>query len=494
MQMQRKIINLILTFSKKLLPVIYIIVSPGSAIAQPDVWATAYYAGWMQGQYNNGHLPAEEIDYSAITHIVHFSLVPNSDGTLDALANSITETNSTELITRAHAEGVKVIISVGGWNSGAGFRGSSNPLNLPAFVSNLVNFITTRGYDGIDIDWEPLELSDAPLYLALITSLSTALNAIQPRPLLTAANGGEPEIYAQIHQHFDQINLMTYDMSGAWPGWVTWHNSPVFNAGYSFPCCPGNYLPSADDQVNAFIALGIPANKIGIGIDFYGYIWNGGDGTPTGGVTEPRQQWISDPWVQGNVPYFTIMDDYYQPGYYNWDDEAKASYLSIDNTGSVDDKFISYDEESTVHAKFDYARSKGIGGLIIWELGGGYRPNMPSGHRDLLLQAVKNALVGGVTNADETSDEHPELFTLEQNYPNPFNPSTTIQFSLLSDAFVEVEIFNTIGEKVATLVNEFLVAGSHNVNWNASEMPSGIYLYKLRSGNTVLIRKMTLIK
>ncbi|KAF0142156.1 MAG: fibronectin type III domain-containing protein, partial [Stygiobacter sp.] len=138
--------------------------------------------------------------------------------------------------------------------------------------------------------------------------------------------------------------------------------------------------------------------KLGIGIDFYGYVWNGGNGTTTGGVTKPRQTWTSDPWVQGNVPYYTIMQDYYQPQYYNWDDAAKASYLSIDNSGSTNDKFISYDDEKTVQAKFDYARTKGIGGLIIWELGGGYyRANQSAGQKDVLLQAVKNALNNGST-------------------------------------------------------------------------------------------------
>ncbi|OGV10269.1 MAG: hypothetical protein A2237_10820 [Stygiobacter sp. RIFOXYA2_FULL_38_8] len=373
-----------------------LIFSSGSASAQSKLWATAYYAGWMQGQNNDGYLPAQNIDFSAITHIVHFALVPNADGTLDASANSITATNSSELITRAHAQGVKVLISIGGWNSGDGYRGAINSANLSKFVSNIVSFVTTRGYDGVDIDWEPLYSTDASLYISLINALRPALNAALPNALLTAANGSEADIYAQIYPLFDQINLMTYDMSGAWPGWVTWHNSPVSDGGYVFPST-GGAVPSANRNIDNFIAAGIPASKLGIGIDFYGYVWNGGNGTTTGGVTKPRQTWTSDPWVQGNVPYYTIMQDYYQPQYYNWDDAAKASYLSIDNSGSTNDKFISYDDEKTVQAKFDYARTKGIGGLIIWELGGGYRANQSAGQKDVLLQAVKNALNSGST-------------------------------------------------------------------------------------------------
>ena len=242
-----------------------------------------------------------------------------------------------------------------------------------------------------------------------------------------------------------------------------------------------------------FLAAGIPASKLGIGIDFYGYVWNGGNGTTTGGVTKPRQTWTSDPWVQGNVPYYTIMQDYYQPQYYNWDDAAKASYLSIDDTGSTNDKFISYDDEKTVQAKFDYARTKGIGGLIIWELGGGYRANQSAGQKDVLLQAVKNAR-DRIADVNDAIPEIPALFALEQNYPNPFNPSTTIQFSLPITEHVELNIYNILGEKVAGLVNETLSAGTHNITWDASNIPSGIYICRLRSFNNVLTKKMTLIK
>src|SRR5512146_3514446 len=67
-----------------------ILFSPGAAYSQTSVWATAYYAGWQQGSSNKGRLPAQDIDYSAVTHIVHFSLVPNANGTVDPNPNSIT--------------------------------------------------------------------------------------------------------------------------------------------------------------------------------------------------------------------------------------------------------------------------------------------------------------------------------------------------------------------------------------------------------------------
>ncbi|MGH2568586.1 MAG: glycoside hydrolase family 18 protein, partial [Bacteroidota bacterium] len=329
-------------------------------------WATAYYAGWMQGWSNNGYLPAQNIDYSAVTHIIHFSLVPRADGTFNSDANSITPTNSAELLKYAHAAGRKVIVSVGGWNTDVAFRGATSSSTLNTFVNNLVNFMKSRGYDGIDIDWEILQSSDAAQYQNFIRVLRTELNKISPRPLLTAATAWQGSIFGPIASEFDQINIMTYDLAGAWPGWVTWHNAAIYDGGYKFPST-GKAVPSANGMVDSFIAAGVPAAKIGIGIDFYGYVWNGGAGTSTGGATEPRQSWTTAPTVQSNVPYYTIMKNHYQPQYYRWDNAAQASYLSIDNTGSTSDKFISYDDETTVLKKVEYARTKKIGGVIIWE-------------------------------------------------------------------------------------------------------------------------------
>ena len=359
------------------------------AYAQSDLWVTGYYAGWSQGWFNNGVLPAQDIDYSALTHIIHFGLVPNSDGSINSDANSIRESNSSELISRAHAAGKKVLICVGGWGTDVAFRGATSLLTLPVFVDNLVSFMISRGYDGIDVDWEVLDVTDRLQYTLLITTLRARLDQITPRPLLTAAVQWQPLILAALANDFDQINVMSYDLSGAWPGWVSWHNAPLTSSGLVFPST-GRLRPSAETLVNDLVSAGFPANKISIGIDFYGYVWRGGSGTPTGGVTAPGQSWNSAPSVQANVPYSTLMPKYYQPSYFRWDSLAQASYLSIDNPGSANDMFITYDNELSCAKKVEFARARGIGGVFIWELGGGRLPNGYPG-RDRLLQAVKNA-------------------------------------------------------------------------------------------------------
>jgi len=91
-------------------------------------------------------------------------------------------------------------------------------------------------------------------------------------------------------------------------------------------------------------------------------------------------------------------------------------------------------------------------------------------------------------------NESPNRFTLNQNFPNPFNPSTTISYNIPESANVKLEVFNAVGQKVATLINGTQNAGSHTVSFDASNLASGIYLYKLTSGNQVKINKMTLVK
>jgi hypothetical protein len=88
----------------------------------------------------------------------------------------------------------------------------------------------------------------------------------------------------------------------------------------------------------------------------------------------------------------------------------------------------------------------------------------------------------------------PDGFVLEQNYPNPFNPSTAIKFGIPEASNVRLKIFNSLGEEVAELVNEYMDAGTYTYNFDASKLPSGIYVYTLQTGEQLISKKMTLIK
>lgn len=355
------------------------------APAHAGLRTVAYYAGWMQD-----HLPAAEVDFGALTHVVHFALVPNPDGTLDDATNVVTAGNAADVVARAHAAGTKALISVGGAGSADGFRGACSPANLPLFVANIVAVARSRGYDGVDLDWEPLEPTDAALCTSLVNGLRTALDACSPRPLLTAAVATQPGLVAALQHQFDQVNLMTYDLAGPWPGWATWFNSPLHDGGFRLPGT-GAPAPSAGGMVDTFAAAGVAPEKLGVGIDFYGRVWSGGTGTSTGGASLPRQSWAGAPQMT-SAAYHEIMTTFYQPQLRAWDAAAQAAWLGIDAAGSADDRFISYDDEAACRAKVGYAARRGLGGVMIWELGGGYRPDQPGGGRDPLLQAVKQAV------------------------------------------------------------------------------------------------------
>lgn len=95
----------------------------------------------------------------------------------------------------------------------------------------------------------------------------------------------------------------------------------------------------------------------------------------------------------------------------------------------------------------------------------------------------------------ETEDDIiPTSFKLEQNYPNPFNPSTTIRFSIPEASFVKLYISDLLGREIESIVNDELSAGNYKVDFNASELASGIYLYTIKAGNHIQTRKMMLLK
>ncbi len=103
---------------------------------------------------------------------------------------------------------------------------------------------------------------------------------------------------------------------------------------------------------------------------------------------------------------------------------------------------------------------------------------------------------GTFSFSDEVNVEvtAPAQFELSQNYPNPFNPSTTINFSIPQSSVVTLKVFNTLGQEVKTLINQNMESGIHSFSFDASELNSGIYFYKLDAGSYSEVRKMTLIK
>ncbi len=144
----------------------------------------------------------------------------------------------------------------------------------------------------------------------------------------------------------------------------------------------------------------------------------------------------------------------------------------------------------------DLVTGNDLGEVEINEYGGfvDFAPGITIGGRGTALYIVGTPIVNSVKN-----DEIPEGFLLEQNYPNPFNPVTKIKYSVgqicnLSSPRVTLNLYNNLGEKVTTLVDEIKAPGNYEVTWDASGFASGVYYYKLEADGYSETKKMTLLK
>ncbi len=104
----------------------------------------------------------------------------------------------------------------------------------------------------------------------------------------------------------------------------------------------------------------------------------------------------------------------------------------------------------------------------------------------------KFVVENSVTNSED--DFHPEVFYLSQNYPNPFNPATTIKYSIPASSFIQLKVYDVLGNEISTLINEEKSSGNHEVTFDAAGLPSGIYFYTIEAGLFTESKKMILLK
>lgn len=187
------------------------------------------------------------------------------------------------------------------------------------------------------------------------------------------------------------------------------------------------------------------------------------------------------------------------------DDGTDGDETAGDNIWSVDVTFPKY---SLLNVEYKYGANFGTennGGSNDNEGGVGdnhwikLTPDMVSAKVEnvfgvMASQDNPHPLVDIVTGIKQEDDSVPLTYSLDQNYPNPFNPSTTIKFAIPQQSNVTLKIYNMLGQEVATLVNEQMTAGNYTVNFDASNLSSGIYLYSIKAGQFNVTKKMMLIK
>lgn len=355
-----------------------------AAQAGDFVFASNFDGAWVSGYhvgYQRDLMPLSAIDFNAVTHLVVGRITPNTDGTLNTTFD-IDPTNgpifAQQASAAAHTGHSKALLMVGGAGE-YGWSSAANAAHRATFVSNLISRMDAYGYDGLDLDWEPLENVDRPNFVALLQ----ALRAARPHIILTFPVGWTNPNYMQpdpwygtIAPLLDQINIMSYGMAYSWDGWKSWHSSAIYS--------PGGATPSSiETSVQYYLDSNVPPHKLGIGIGFYGTCWYGVTGVQQVGGTAGAND--------NDMSFHNIMQGYYTAGRYHYDGAAFAPYLSsATGFGPQNCNFVSYEDETSVFAKGTYVRNHALGGTIIWTLGQGYIPERTAGQRDTLLQAVKS--------------------------------------------------------------------------------------------------------
>ncbi|MFY0683978.1 MAG: VCBS repeat-containing protein [Balneola sp.] len=181
-----------------------------------------------------------------------------------------------------------------------------------------------------------------------------------------------------------------------------------------------------------------------------------------------------------------------------WNTQALPDDWSFTLVNNMNGEEVNLLEESSFNFELD-APAKQISSEQIdtftTPLHGVVRPSILKAKAETQSRFTLRIVPAGLSVSNEETKELPRVVELQQNYPNPFNPSTTIAFGLPQSGKVTLEIFNVLGRKVATLLsNENKTAGRHSINLDARNLSSGMYIYRLQVGNTVITKKLTLIK
>ncbi len=275
------------------------------------------------------------------------------------------------LIDSAHAHGVKVLLGLGADQNNYATI-ASNSTMLAQYVNSVLSYAKKRGYDGVDVDWEFVQSNTRSAFINLITALRNGLQTWSPAGLLSVAvpgwynpNDDIPTMNAMV----DQVNLMTYDMTGYWSA-TTGFNAPLYAPQLS------NYIgDNADGNVNGWLSNGLNPAKAGFGVPFYGLSWVGASG--------PVQSFSSE----SQVSYDWIMSKYSSANYH-WQSNGQVPYLGISYDAATGKPlFISYEDSLSLTKKVQYAKGRGLGGIMIFELWRGLLNG-----KQPLMTVVKNAV------------------------------------------------------------------------------------------------------
>ncbi len=268
---------------------------------------------------------------------------------------------------------LKTLISLGGADGSKNFPVAARTAETrQRFAASCVQFMRDNGFDGIDVDWEfPANAAQKQNYVAMLAELRAQLDALgaaqRTRYLLTIAAPAGPDEYAgvaweRLARDLDWINLMTYDFAGSWSA-LTGFNAPLYASSNNPVSDPKARLYNAHAAVQAYLAAGVPSEKILLGVPFYGRGWKG---VPEAnrGLYQKHAGVPQGTYGGGAFDYRDLKANYLPTYTRYWDTQAQVPWLYNPATGIL----ISYDDPESLALKAEYARNRKLGGVMIWEI------------------------------------------------------------------------------------------------------------------------------
>ncbi len=436
--------------------------------AEPIV--LGYYMAWSKSSYPHGQVP-----YGKLTHIAHAFVWPNANGSL----STYDYFHYPQLIQSARDNGVRMIVSVGGWGQSDGFSPMVADTNArKKFAEDLIAFCITHGYEGIDLDWEYPDASDKPNLVKLVQELRAVVSQLEDTMTISIAlpssdwrNGYD---IPALRDLVDWFGIMTYDFHGSWTN-HSGHNSPLYSPAGNL-CQDG----SLHQSVNYFLQRGLPKSKLLVGMASYGRVFN------TGSLYQPPTSSVNN---GAAISYTEAMNRISQGWTYHWDDVSKMPYL----VNPAATQLAAFEDTVSFRHKTDYIRANGLRGAKVWALS---YDNMPGGHP--LMETLYDQLNLTTGVSTDPIQAKPEGYNILQNYPNPFNGQTTIRFivgSAESLARVALRVYDMLGREVAVLIEGEYTPGTYAVHYSPdASAASGVYMCRLEVEGKWNVKTMMYLK